>query len=98
MATAHDRKVQARGLNFHLVERGAADAAAILCLHGITQTAHSWDEVADDLGRDHHVWCLDQRGHGDSDWAADGDYTRQTQAEDVDAITVSTASFSSTRK
>lgn len=82
-----DRTVQARGLNFHYVEWGQASAPPLLCLHGITQTAHSWDEVAEDLGRDHRVLCFDQRGHGDSTWATDGDYSRQTQAADVDAIT-----------
>ncbi|HVM95675.1 MAG TPA: alpha/beta hydrolase [Candidatus Acidoferrales bacterium] len=86
MATARDGRIQARGLNFHYVEWGAAHAPPVVCLHGITQTAHSWDEVADDLGRDHRVLCLDQRGHGDSDWASDGDYSRQTQAADVAAI------------
>jgi pimeloyl-ACP methyl ester carboxylesterase len=74
-------------MSFHYVEWGAVQAPPLLCLHGITQTAHSWDEVAADLSRDHRVLCLDQRGHGDSDWAADGDYARQTQAADVDAIT-----------
>jgi len=84
---AQDRYVQARGLRFHFVERGAVGGTPILCLHGITQTAHSWDEVADDLARDYRVLALDQRGHGDSDWASDGDYTRQTQAADIDALT-----------
>jgi pimeloyl-ACP methyl ester carboxylesterase len=87
MPTSQDRRVSARGLTFHYVEWGAAGAPPLLCLHGITQTAHSWDEVATDLARDYRVLCFDQRGHGDSDWAPDGDYTRQTQAADVDAIT-----------
>jgi len=87
MSTAHDRYVTARGLRFHYVERGAAAAPPLLCLHGITQTAHSWDEVADDLSSAYRVLCFDQRGHGDSDWAPDGDYARQTQAADVEAIT-----------
>lgn len=87
MSSSLDRTVKARGLTFHYVERGAASAPPLVCLHGITQTAHSWDEVADDLSRDYRVLCLDQRGHGDSDWAPDGDYARQTQAGDVDAIT-----------
>jgi pimeloyl-ACP methyl ester carboxylesterase len=38
-------------------------------LHGGAQTAHSFDEVAPPIARRHHVVCLDQRGHGDSDWA-----------------------------
>ena len=87
MPTAQNRRVNARGLSFHYVEWGTPAAPPLLCLHGITQTAHSWDEVASDLASDYRVLCLDQRGHGDSDWAADGDYTRQTQAADLDAIT-----------
>jgi pimeloyl-ACP methyl ester carboxylesterase len=87
MPTPHDRRVQARGLTFHYVEWGDAERTPIICLHGITQTAHSWDEVAADLSRDFRVLCFDQRGHGDSDWAPDGDYTRHSQAADLDAIT-----------
>jgi pimeloyl-ACP methyl ester carboxylesterase len=86
MPTAQDHRVQARGLSFHYVEWGAVTKPPMLCLHGITQTAHSWDEVAAALAGDYRVLCLDQRGHGDSDWAPDGDYTRQTQAADLEAI------------
>jgi esterase len=87
MPTARDGQVKARGLKFHYVEWGAATAPPLVCLHGITQTAHSWDEVAAALEETYRVLCFDQRGHGDSDWAPDGDYTRQTQATDLDAIT-----------
>jgi len=87
MPTAHDGRITARGLTFHYVEWGAAPAPPLLCLHGITQTAHSWDEVAAELSGAHRVLCVDQRGHGDSDWAPDGDYSRQTQAADLDALT-----------
>jgi pimeloyl-ACP methyl ester carboxylesterase len=87
MATPQDRRVSARGLSFHYVEWGAVTQPPLLCLHGITQTAHSWDEVAAALADGYRVLCFDQRGHGDSDWAPDGDYTRQTQAADLDAIT-----------
>jgi len=92
MPTAHDRRVTARGLNFHYVEwgppqGGVPTALPLLCLHGITQTAHSWDEVAAEWSGTYRVLCVDQRGHGDSDWAPDGDYSRQTQAADLDAIT-----------
>ena len=87
MATPQDRRVSARGLSFHYVEWGTATQPPLLCLHGITQTAHSWDEVAAALASDYRVLCFDQRGHGDSDWARDADYTRQTQAADLDAIT-----------
>jgi len=88
MATPQDRRASARGLSFHYVEWGAATQPPLVCLHGITQTAHSWDEVAAALADDYRVLCFDQRGHGDSDWAPDGDYARQTQAADLDAIAV----------
>ncbi len=91
MPAARDHRVRARGLEFHCVEWGATSAPPLLCLHGITQTAHSWDEVAAELAAGLRVVCLDQRGHGDSDWAPDGDYTRQTQAADVAAITAALA-------
>ncbi|MFN8627419.1 MAG: alpha/beta fold hydrolase [Candidatus Binatia bacterium] len=87
MTRPYDHSVKARGLTFHFTAWGAADQPPLLCLHGATQTAHSWDEVAPDLSASYRVLCLDQRGHGDSDWAADGDYTRETQAGDIDAIT-----------
>ena len=86
MPTFRDHHVTARGLRFHYVEWGSAEQPPLLCLHGITQTAHSWDEVAADLAADYRVLSFDQRGHGNSDWAPDGDYTRHTQAADVDAI------------
>jgi esterase len=86
MPIAQDRHVRAQELTFHYVEWGGPAQPPLLCLHGITQTAHSWDEVAAQLAQDYHVLCFDQRGHGDSDWAPDGDYTRQTQAADLDAI------------
>lgn len=86
MPTPQDAFVTARGLRFHYVEWGVAGAPPLLCLHGITQTAHSWDEVAADLAADYRVICVDQRGHGDSDWAPDGDYSRTTQAADIAAI------------
>ena len=87
MPMPQDHSVNARGLRFHYTEWGAASQPLLLCLHGATQTAHSWDEVAAELSATCRVLCLDQRGHGDSDWAPDGDYARQTQAADIDAIT-----------
>ncbi len=79
--------IGARGLRFHLTERGPEAGRPVLCLHGVTQTAHSWDEFAGAAaGHGYRVLCLDQRGHGDSDWAADGDYSRAAQADDIAAV------------
>lgn len=86
MTQARDGQVRARDLNFHYVEWGDSGRPPLLCLHGITQTAHSWDEVAEALSAEFRVICLDQRGHGDSDWAGDGNYSRQEMASDVEAV------------
>ena len=86
MIPAADRNVIARGLKFHFVEWGDPTAPPLLCFHGITQTAHSWDEVAAALADTYRVLCFDQRGHGDSDWSPDGHYARQEMAADIAAL------------
>src|SRR5215475_2659481 len=74
------------GLRLHLLDWGKASAPPLLLLHGGAQTAHSFDEVAPDLSRDHHVLALDQRGHGDSDWAPGSVYRREDFIADVRAF------------
>jgi pimeloyl-ACP methyl ester carboxylesterase len=38
-------------------------------LHGLSSHARSWDHAAEALAGQYHVIALDQRGHGDTDWA-----------------------------
>src|SRR5258705_9543189 len=47
-----DRHLELGGLSFHVLERGAAEAPAVLLLHRFNQTAHSWDELAQRLTRE----------------------------------------------
>jgi esterase len=63
-----DRIAHANGVRFHYLDHGTPTAPPVLMIHGAAQTAHSFDEVAPNLARDHHVVCMDQRGHGDTDW------------------------------
>jgi len=86
MKSARDRIATIGNFSFHYLDWGTAGLPPLLCLHGITQTAHSWDEVAPALAQTHHVRALDQRGHGDSPWAPDGDYRLTTQSHDVEAF------------
>lgn len=54
---------------------GSDSAAPIVLLHGGGQTRHSWDRSAAQIAeRGRTVYTVDARGHGDSDWAPDGDY------------------------
>ncbi len=71
---------------FHFLEWGAAEAPAVVLLHGGHQSAHAWDLVSLALARDYRVLALDQRGHGDSEWARDVDYSNHTMALDAEAF------------
>ena len=77
------RNTVLRHQRFHFLEWGEPDAPALLLLHGGNQTAHSWDLVSLHLAERYHVLALDQRGHGDSEWARDSDYAATAMAEDA---------------
>ena len=68
------RHTVVRSQRFHFSEWGEPGRPQILLLHGGNQSAHSWDLVSLHLSDRYHVFALDQRGHGDSTWAPDGDY------------------------
>jgi pimeloyl-ACP methyl ester carboxylesterase len=73
--------------------RLAADVAGeradppVVLLHGGGQTRHSWGTTLGKLGeRGWRAYAVDLRGHGQSEWAADGDYTLDAFAGDVLAV------------
>jgi esterase len=81
-----DRTLVLHGQQFHFTEWGDPAAPAVVMLHGITGHARTWDDEARALGSRYRVLALDQRGHGDSDPALDGDYTVRTMADDLAAF------------
>jgi pimeloyl-ACP methyl ester carboxylesterase len=81
-----DHVVSLRGQRFHYTEWGETSAPVVLMLHGLTGHARTWDDEAALLSRRFRVVALDQRGHGDSDPAADADYGTFAMAEDVAAL------------
>ncbi len=85
-AVPEDRFVDANGMRFHYLDWGNPDAPDMLVLHGFAQTCHSWDFVSLSFCDRFHVVALDQRGHGDSSWAEDGDYSPETQQLDIAAV------------
>jgi pimeloyl-ACP methyl ester carboxylesterase len=86
MPSPRDGTTTLGSMRFHFLDWGTEGRPPLLLLHGGAQTAHSWDEVAPDLARDHHVLALDQRGHGDSDRAPGGRYRRDDFVADVRAF------------
>lgn len=60
---------------------------AVILLHGGGQTRHSWGGALHELLRQgFHVINLDARGHGNSGWAPDGDYSLEALADDLCAV------------
>jgi pimeloyl-ACP methyl ester carboxylesterase len=80
------RNIVLRQMRFHFLEWGAADAPAIVLLHGGHQSAHSWDLVSLHLAQRYRVLALDQRGHGDSEWARDVTYSNHEMSLDAEAF------------
>ena len=62
-------------LKLHYVDWGNANAPPLILLHGGRDHCRSWDWVAQELRRDWHVIAPDLRGHGDSAWSEDGEYS-----------------------
>jgi pimeloyl-ACP methyl ester carboxylesterase len=66
---------------------GPDDGPPVLLLHGGGQTRHAWGSTARILAEQgYRVLNLDQRGHGDSDWAPDGDYSIEGHQRDIDGF------------
>ncbi|MFV0525498.1 MAG: alpha/beta fold hydrolase [Acidimicrobiales bacterium] len=66
---------------------GDAGAPLVLLQHGGGQTRHAWRRAGELLAHEgYHAVAIDARGHGDSDWAPDGDYERTAMVADVAAV------------
>ena len=78
-----ERRVTVNGLGFRYLDWGSKGQRPILFLHGGALTAHTWDLCCVALRDEYHCMALDQRGHGDTDWAPDLDYSIAAQREDV---------------
>jgi pimeloyl-ACP methyl ester carboxylesterase len=70
-------------MRFHFTEWGDADSPPVILLHGGNQSSHSWDLVSLHLADRYHVYALDQRGHGDTEWSRELDYSMGAMAGDV---------------
>ena len=86
----HDPAISYRSCNivlrrqrFHYLAWGDPAAPPVVLLHGGHQSAHSWDLVSLHLAARYHVLALDQRGHGDSEWARDVEYTNHAMSLDA---------------
>ena len=78
------RYVEVEGLKLHYLDWGGdPDKHTFVLLHGGAAHAHWWDGVAPLLTPYGRVLALDFRGHGRSQWAADGAYGPPSYLKDV---------------
>jgi pimeloyl-ACP methyl ester carboxylesterase len=76
------------GLRLAADALGPPDGHPVVLLHGGGQTRHAWGTTLQAVAD--HGWrgySVDLRGHGDSEWDPEGDYTLGAFAADVLAIT-----------
>ncbi len=86
-ATSYQEKsVSVGSLTLRYQEWGEPNAPAVLMLHGFGVSGHMFDEFADRASGKFRLIALDQRGHGDSDWAEDGDYSRVAFVNDIEGF------------
>lgn len=62
-------------LRLHYVDWGNPQAPPLVLLHGGRDHCRNWDWLAAQLCKDWHVIAPDLRGHGDSQWSQDGNYS-----------------------
>lgn len=70
-------------LRLNYEDWGNQDKPPLVLVHGGRDHARSWDWTAEELRKDYHVVAMDHRGHGDSDWVSDGNYSSNDMVYDL---------------
>ena len=78
--------VEANGVRHHLIARGSPGTPAVVMLHGLAGQAHVFDAAATRLAATYHVYCLDIRGRGESNWGAPDGYQVPNYVADLEAV------------
>lgn len=77
------RTYYSQRLKLHYADWGNEGAPPLLLVHGGRDHCRSWDWVAEELRRDWHIIAPDLRGHGDSAWSPEGNYSMQAYIHDL---------------
>jgi pimeloyl-ACP methyl ester carboxylesterase len=73
-------------VSIHFRRLGTRGRTPIVIVHGLQYFSWDWLEVAQALGAEREVLCMDMRGFGDSDWSAQKDYSVPAMAQDIVAV------------
>ena len=82
---AKEKDLTVNGVRLRYLDWGTEGRTPLVCLHSHTAQAHIWDEFAEAVSSQYHVLAIDQRGHGESEWAETG-YDRDRFVEDLAAF------------
>lgn len=83
---SRDIFVQANGLRHHLIARGMPGSPVVMMLHGLAGQAHVFDAIASRLSAKYHVYSLDVRGRGESEWGPPDGYHVLNYVADLEAV------------
>jgi non-heme chloroperoxidase len=90
MAIGFQRFAGRAGLPLAADVGGNAGRVCVILSPGAGQTRHAWRRLTKHLVSDgHRVISLDLRGHGDSAWASDSDYSIEAFVDDLLAVIAS---------
>jgi len=70
-------------LRLHYIESGDKNARPMILLHGTGDNAHTWDHFVSNMSKYFRTLALDQRGHGDSEWAKSPAYGCEDYVSDL---------------
>lgn len=77
-------RIPGHDLQLNYLDWGTTGLPPVLFLHGRALTAHTWDLVCLALRTRYHCRALDLRGHGDSDWSPEIDYSVDAHRADLE--------------
>jgi pimeloyl-ACP methyl ester carboxylesterase len=80
---AQDGFVKIGALKLHYLDYGGDGKPWLVCIHGLTGNAHSFDALAPELALNYHALSIDVRGRGDSEWGPPTDYLPQHYVKDL---------------
>ena len=96
MANVRDEMIEMRGLRFCYRDWAAQRASRtgqeepnapdLVLLHGYTGHARSWDSFAEAMTDRYRVLALDQRGHGQTQWAPANAYHTREMVADLESF------------
>ena len=86
MTDGRDESIVVDGIRLHYIERGEVGVQPMVLVHGLEDSARTWDPFAASMSHRYRVIALDHRGHGESEWAPRGRYRAEHYVSDLQGV------------